>query len=277
MALTLWVPLSAGTVDDPLEDRDTFLAGMRSRLRADASILGAYAYTRSVVEQTLDRDGRVKETHTRVFEVRPLPDEPEGHRWMTMKDGVPTPPEERQRLEAEYHSKLARARRRIATESAGDRQRRLARAAEREREGRETIDDVLSLYTLDLKGREVINGVRTRLVTFEGRPGARPRTRAGGLLRSVTGRAWFSEAEYELVRLEAKAGRPIRYGWGILARIDEGSSAVLDRRPVQDGTWLPEQYAFTATGRLLLVRGLARQATVTFSNYRRLPAAGSGE
>jgi hypothetical protein len=264
-------------VDDPLEARDTFLAGMRTRLRADASILGEYAYTRSVVERTLGGDGRVKETHTRVFEVRPFPDDPEGHRWMTMKDGVPTPPVEQQRLEAEYQSRLARARRRLATESAGDRQRRLARAAERDRESRETVEDVLSIYALDVQGREVISGVRTRLVTFEGRPDARPRTRAGGLLKNVTGRAWFSEAEYELVRLEARATRPIRYGWGILARIDEGSSAVIDRRPVQDGTWLPEQYAFTATGRLLLVRGLARQATVTFSNYRRMPAVGSVE
>src|SRR5215203_1362918 len=136
VAAALRVPASAGGAEDPLQDREAFLAGMRTRLRADAAILAEYAYTRSVVERMLDGNGRVKETHTRVFEVRPLPDDPDGHRWLTMKDGVPTAPLEQQRLEAEYRTRLARAGRRIANESADDRQRRLARAAERDREAR---------------------------------------------------------------------------------------------------------------------------------------------
>ena len=274
----LWMPVpGAAAADDPLPDRTAFLSQMRTRLRADSAILRRFAYTRSVVERTLDGEGRVTETHTRVFEVRPMPDDPEGHRWLTMKDGVPTSPAERQRLEGEYRTQLARAERRLAAETAAQRQRRLAREHDHAREQREDIDDLLSIYTLDLRGRETMHGVRTLLVTFAPRPGAQPRTRIGGFLKGVAGRAWFSEPEYELVRLEAEAVAPIRYGWGILARINEGSSAVLDRSPLPDGTWLPEQYAFVASGRVLLVRGIARRATVTFSNYRRMPISGIGE
>ena len=74
--------------------------------------------TRSVVERTLDGEGRVTETHGRVFEVRPKADDPDGHRWLTVKDGVPTPHAEPQRHEGEYRPQLARAERRLASETA---------------------------------------------------------------------------------------------------------------------------------------------------------------
>ena len=74
--------------------------------------------TRSVVERTLDGEGRVTETHGRVFEVRPKADGPDGHCWLTVKDGVPTPHAEPRRHEGEYRTQVARAERRLASETA---------------------------------------------------------------------------------------------------------------------------------------------------------------
>jgi hypothetical protein len=273
LAASLWAPIAAAA-DDPLPDRKTFLAEIRKRLRPDAAILRQYAYTRTVVEQLLDGEGRVTETRMRVYEVRPLPGDSEGRRWLTMKDGVPVSAAELQRLEREYQQQLARAERRFANESPPERQRRLVREQAHAREERQNLEDALAIYAVDLKGRETVNGVAAVVVTFAPRRDIRPRTRAGGLLAKVAGRAWFSESEHELVRLEATAVEPIRYGWGILARINEGASAMIDRRRAPDGMWLPDQYVLNGSGRVLLVRGISRRGTITFSNYRRPPRAG---
>jgi hypothetical protein len=107
-------------------------------------------------------------------------------------------------------------------------------------------------------------------VNFSPKVNAQPRTRAGRILRSVRGRAWFSEQEYELVRVEAQAFEPIVYGWGILARINAGAHAEIDRQRAADGAWLPARYELAGSGRVLLLKGVQRETTVTFADFERV-------
>jgi hypothetical protein len=257
-----------GTGDRRLPDRDTFLREVRKRLRSDQAILQHYVYRRHQIDRERDGDGRITSMRRRVWEVLPLPDRGEGFRVMLVRDGRPVPESEIAEERAEYQDQLARAVRRLETESAGDRSRREARESEQAREERENVEDVVRLYRVELVRRETIRGIDSVLLTFSPRAGVEPRTRAGRILKSVGGRAWFSEREHELVRVEAEVIDTIRYGWGILARIHKGASAHVDRSRAPDGRWLPHKYEFQGSGRLLLVKGLHRDTTVTFSDYR---------
>jgi hypothetical protein len=254
-----------------LPDRDAFLEQVAARLRSDQTILQAYTYTRTVEERRRDASGRILETRRRVFEVLPLPDEPDGFSVTLVRDNVPAGPDAIARQRAEYESKLARIERERAGEDASARERRLRREADTRRENQAMLADVRSVFDVRLVRRETMNGVPCVLVTFTPRPDAEPQTREGRLLTSVAGRAWFSEADHELARVDASALRPIRYGWGILARINSGARAVIDRRRSDDGSWVPARYELTASGRLLLVKGINRDATVTFTDLRRVP------
>jgi hypothetical protein len=255
-----------------LPPRDAFLREVRKRLRSDASILAGYRYRRTVVERERDDKGNVTVVHTRVYAVRPLPGDPDGHRILLSKDGKAASARDLARAEEEYERRLQRTR---APESASDAARRRAREAEAAREEQETVNDVVRMFDVSLEARETVRGISAIRVTFTPKVNAQPRTRAGRILRSVRGRAWFSEQDYELVRVEAQTFEPIDYGWGILARINSGAHAEIDRRRAADGTWLPERYELAGSGRVLLLKGVQREATVTFSDFERaasLPA-----
>lgn len=270
LAIGAWLltclPGAAGS--SVLPPRDQFLKEVAARLKADQTILQQYSYTRTVEQRERDGAGHVTETRRHVYEVWPLPDDPEGFRITLVRDNEPRPADDVARQRAEYRARLARVESRRAGESAADRSRRERREAEARQQTADMIADVRSVFDVALMRRETVNGVPSILVTFRPRADARPRTREGQLLTKVAGRAWFSETDYELVRVDAAAIAPIRYGWGILARIDPGARAVIDRQRLDEGAWVPARYELSASGRLLLVKGLHRDATVWFTNLR---------
>jgi hypothetical protein len=266
-------PTAAAQAGAPLPDRDAFLEEVRARLRSDQAILRQYMYKRHVVERDRDGDGRVTETRSRTYEMRPLPDDPDGVRWIVARDGEPRPPAELAREEAEYERRLALA---LQPETERQRRRRLAREAERRRDDEAAVADVTRLFAVELVGREHVAGMPAIVVTFTPRPEVEPATRAGRFLKNVSGRAWFSETEFELLRVESEVFETFTYGWGILARIHKGAQAVIERQRLPDGTYLPKQYAFSGRGRVLLVRGVQRDVTITLSDFRKAPPQAVG-
>jgi hypothetical protein len=117
--------------------------------------------------------------------------------------------------------------------------------------------------------REPIEGIDTILATLTPKPGARPQTDDGKVMRHFKARAWISEADYELVRVEIEAIDNLSFGLGLLARVHKGTVATYQRRKVNGETWLPAEVTWTASGRLFLLRRLRLRGVSEFSNYRR--------
>ena len=69
-------------------------------------------------------------------------------------------------------------------------------------------------------------------------------------MRHFAGKAWVSETEYELVRLEAEAIETASFGLGLLARVHKGSKAAFERRKVNGEEWLPASASYTASARV---------------------------
>ena len=88
-------------------------------------------------------------------------------------------------------------------------------------------------------------------------------------MRHFKARAWVSESDYELVRVEIEAIDDLSVGLGLLARIHKGTTASYQRRKVNDEVWLPAQVAWTATARVLLVKSLRVRGIADFSGYRK--------
>ena len=65
-------------------------------------------------------------------------------------------------------------------------------------------------------------------------------------MRHFAGKAWVSESEYEVVRLEAEAIETASFGLGLLARVHKGSKAAFERRKVNGEQWLPARATYTA-------------------------------
>jgi hypothetical protein len=117
--------------------------------------------------------------------------------------------------------------------------------------------------------REQVDGHDTIFSTLNPKEDARPQTDDGKIMRNFKARAWVSESDYELVRVEVEAIRDLSFGMGLLARVHKGTVATYERRKVNNEVWLPGKVTWTASGRLLLLRRLRLRGISEFSGYRK--------
>jgi hypothetical protein len=219
------------------------------------------------LEQKVNAAGRVTDESTKIYEVYPgLPGE-DRYRRLIEENGRPIPPDDLVRQDTR--------RRKTAEEYA----RKQAIASERQKEARElnkarqeygaAVEDIFRVFDIQMLRREQIEGLDTIVATLTPRRDARPQTDDGRVMRHFKARAWISEADYELVRVEIEAVDDLSFGLGLLARVHKGTVATYQRRKVDGETWLPLKVTWTASGRLLLFRRLRLRGVSEFSNYRR--------
>jgi len=251
----------------PLPDFNTFAAEVKEHLATDEERQSGYVFNERRVEQKVNVAGRVTDESVKVYEVYPgLPGE-DRYRRLIEEDGRSTPPD---RL-AQQDTK----RRKEAEEYA----RKQAIASERQKDAREqdkarqeysaAVEDIFRIYDIQMLRREPIEGIDTILATLTPKPGARPQTDDGKVMRHFKARAWISESDYELVRVEIEAIDTLSFGLGLFARVHKGTVATYQRRKVNGETWLPAEVTWTASARVLLLRRLRLRGVSEFSNYRR--------
>ena len=255
--------------DRPLPDYASFMAEVRKRLEADDVRQSDYVYVATQREQKLDASGTSTKETLNVFESYPaLPNEPRWRRQI-VKDGKPVPPadladvdRDRQKKVLEYAKKLERN-----PEQVRDAERK--KHEDERRDSERQVDDALRVYDIKMLGREVVNGYETIAVSFSPRKDAKPQTSEGKIMRHFAGKAWVSESEYEVVRIEAEAIDTVSFGLGLLARVHKGSKAAFERRKVNGEQWLPARATYTASARVMLVKVMRVGGTLEFSDYRK--------
>jgi hypothetical protein len=88
-------------------------------------------------------------------------------------------------------------------------------------------------------------------------------------MRHFRARAWISESDAELVRVDVEALEDLSFGLGLLARIHKGATATYQRRKVNNEVWLPARVTWTGSARVLLLKQLRRRGISEFSGYRK--------
>jgi hypothetical protein len=269
IAVALLSVTSPVTQERPLPDQERFLGDVRKRLQTDSSLQSGYIYTETRHEQKLDGRGRVQEESVKVFESYPgLPGEDRWERLIS-ENGQPRDPSE---LEKEMRDRQKKAERlvREATEQPARQQARQQReyAAQR-REFDAMLDDLFLVYNIRMERRESLNGHETIAFSLTPRPDAKPRTREGSQMRKVAVRAWVSESDRELVRVDAEVIDTLSMGFGLLARLHKGAMLSFLRTKVNDEVWLPSRVSYSGSARVGLVAVLRRSGTSEFSGYRK--------
>jgi hypothetical protein len=253
----------------PLPDQESFLREARKRLQTDASLQSSYVYRETRREQKLDSQGRVQEESVKVFESYPgLPGEP---RWdqLISENGKPRPaPAIEEELRDRQKKAEAIAREMIA-QPAKAQARQQREYQEQRKEFDAILDDLFLVYEIRMQRRELLNGHATILVALTPRRDAKPRTREGDQMRNVSVRAWISEAEYELVRVEAEVVDTLSIGLGLLARLHKGAQLSFVRTKVNDEVWLPARFGFSGSARVGLIAVLRRAGSSEYSGYRK--------
>jgi hypothetical protein len=263
-----WLLLSVASAQErPLPDYESFAAQVKTHLVRDEERQSGYVFTERRIEQKLDASGRQKEESVKVFEVYPGLDGEERYRRLIEEDGKPVLPDKLALQDRERQKKVESYVRNIATESA--RKKAAQKLDDARREQAAAVDDIFRLYDIRMVRRESIEGHDTISATLTPRNGVKPRTDDGKIMQHFKARAWISESDYELVRVEIEAIDDLSFGLGLLARVHKGTVATYQRRKVNNETWLPAKVTWTASARVMLLKRLRIRGVSEFSNYRK--------
>ena len=147
------------------------------------------------------------------------------------------------------------------------RQEREYQKARRERE--DAVNDIFNVFTIRMIGRDQIERHETIAFLLTPRPDARPKTTEGRQMKHFNVRAWISESDHELVKLEAEAIDTLSFGLGVLARLHKGARLSFLRRKVNGEVWLPAVVSYQGSARVGLLLTLRRGGTSEYSGYRK--------
>ncbi len=253
--------------DRPLPDFTAFSTQVKARLATDETLQSGYTFLERRTEQKVNAAGRVTDESSQLFEVYPGLAGEDRYRRLIEKDGRPVAAEklakedrERQKTVGAYARTIENTAGREKTERALDKQRR---------EYSDAVDDIFRIYDIAMVRREAIDGHDTIFAALTPKHGVKPLTDSGKIMRHFRAKAWISESDYELVRVEIEAIDTLSFGLGLLARVHKGTVATYQRRKVNNEVWLPAQVTWTASGRIFLLRRLRLRGISEFSNYRK--------
>jgi hypothetical protein len=265
--------LTLGAQNRPLPDQESFLSETRKHLQTDSTLQSNYVYVETRRELRLDKGGRTRGESVKVVESYPgFPGEPRWER-LIAENGRPVPPEELARLDRERQQKANEMVQRLARNSSKElaRQERELQKARRERD--EAVSDIFNVFEIRMIGRERIEEQDTIAFVLTPRRDAKPKTHAGEQIRHFSVRAWVSETDHELVKLEAEAIDDLKSGLGMLARLHKGARLSFLRRKINGEIWLPAAVSYNGSARVGLLVTLRRSGTSEFSGYRKYSVA----
>ena len=226
-----------------LPDSNTFISEFRKTLRSDDELLQSYSYTEKETRTETDRDGKPKSTKVNIYQISP--DRGQSYRRLISRNGVPL-----------SQSELDKQ----------DRNEQMKPPAD-PRDDTKIRDELFDIYDVQVEGRETFEGSPAVVLSFRPRPDYKPQSKLASFLLHVSGRAWVSEADHQLVRVEAEVFDPVSYGW-FLGSLQEGTRLIAVRRKVHNGIWLPAKLEIQKSQRVLL-KGVHVQEVHEYSEYRK--------
>lgn len=221
-----------------------------------------YTWMGRSTERHFDSGGKAQSTEGSVWETVVLDGEP--YRRMLERNGRPLSPPEQKKEQAKLDKSVAK----LARETAAEKQRRLADYEQRRRKERDFLREIPDAYELRMEGEAQVDGHATWVIEGTPRSGYRPKDRDAKALLKIRGKLWVDQSTYQWVRLEAETTETISFGL-FLARLNAGSKLVFEQTAAATDLWLPKRLYMKGAGRLGLIKRIALDEEIVWSNYRK--------
>jgi hypothetical protein len=221
-----------------------------------------YTWVARSTERHFDSDGKVKSTEESGWETVMLDGEP--YRRMLERDGHPLPPAEQKKQQGKLDQSVAK----LARETPEEKQRRLADYEARRRKEREFLRQIPEAYDFRIEGEEQVDGHDAWVISGTPKAGYHAKDRDAKALLKIRGKIWVDKSSYQWVRLEAETTETIAFGL-FLARLNPGAKLVFEQTHAADDLWLPKRIYMKGAGRLGLIKRIAMDQEITWSDYRK--------
>jgi len=221
-----------------------------------------YTWVARSTERRFDSDGTVKSVERSAWETVMVDGEP--YRRILERNGQTLPPAERKKQQDKLDQSVAK----LARETPEEKRRRLADYEMRRRKEREFLRQIPDAYDFRIEGEAQVDGHDAWVIVGTPKAGYRPRDRDAKPLPKIRGKIWVDKSSYQWVRLEAESTETIAFGL-FLVRLNPGAKLVFEQTRVADELWLPRRMYMKGAGRLALIKRIAMEEEITWSNYRR--------
>ena len=221
-----------------------------------------YTWVARSTERHFDSEGKVKSTEESGWETVMLDGEP--YRRVLEHNGRPLPPAEQKKQQDKLDKSVAK----LAHETPEEKQRRLADYEMRRRKEREFLRQIPDAFDFRIDGEAQVDGHDVWVIAGAPRPGYQPKDRDAKALLKIRGKLWVDKSSYQWVRLEAETTETIAFGL-FLARLNPGARLVFEQTRVAEDLWLPKRIYMKGAGRLGLIKRIAMDQEVAWSDYRK--------
>jgi len=224
-----------------------------------------YAGTRSEEETEYDKTGKIskRELHEYTFfylrgqEVSTL----------VKKDGKPLSEEEQKKENDKVQKEIQDIEKRDAKKE--------AKEEKAKEEGKNKEDDEPGIETF-LRACQFVNPRRERfrgqdvlVFDFEPNPDFKPHKLAEKVVHELAGVVWVDEKAHDVARLEAYFVGDFRFGGGVIANLQKGTSFVFEQAYINNEVWLPTYEEAHVGVRVLLVKAFKVNEVTRYSDYKR--------
>jgi hypothetical protein len=87
------------------------------------------------------------------------------------------------------------------------------------------------------------------------------------MFAKVEGKLWIDKHDLGWIKVDGQVIQPFSMGL-FLARVLRGSHITLEQTRVEDGIWVPEHVEVRAAAKILFVKSLLVERSLTYSDYR---------
>jgi hypothetical protein len=266
---TAWLCLSlpVSPQERPLPEAKQFIASVRDHLQTDRALLSQYTFLERDANLHLSKLGTVTTGPVQVFEIYPGLEPGDTYRRLIEEDGKPRDARDLAKDDTRRQKQVLDGLEQRKRETPDQREQRLRRQAEAQAKERLELDDLGLVYQFTLSERQQIDGRSVIVIDFAPRPHPTPKTRVGEEMSKVRGRAWVSESDYQLVRVDVEVLKDFGVAWSF-GKVYSGSTASYERTKINDEVWLPSRLRIKAAGRVL-IRRFQVESVTEYSKYRK--------
>jgi hypothetical protein len=249
-----------------LPDLKQLFAEIDANQKAIDKLKEVYSGRRSVEETQYDGSGKVTKLERREETFFYL----DGEEISTLvaKDGKPLSDEEQRKENERVQKRIAKYQ-----EEKAHKEKKEEKAKEEGKDDKDSDEPGIEVF---LRACQFVNARRERfrgqdvlVFDFEGNPEYKPKKLAERVVQQLAGVVWVDEKAHDVARLEAYFVKDVRFGGGLLANLQKGTSFVFEQAFLNNEVWLPTYEEAHIGARVLLLKGFKVNEVTRYSDYRR--------
>lgn len=265
-------PVGERTFDFPrksqvqLPDLKALFEEIDKNQKAIDKIKENYAGTRDEEETEYDKTGKISKRELNEYTFFYL----DGEEVSTLvkKNGQPLSEEQQKKEEEKTRKRIEELQKQEAKKEAKE-ERAKEQGKQQKDEDEVTIETFLRACQFVNPRRERYRGEDVLVFDFEPNPEFKPHKLEEKVVHELAGVVWIDEKAHDVARLEAYFVGDFRFGGGLIANLQKGTSFVFEQAYLNNEVWLPTYEEAHVGARVLLLKSFKVNEVVRYSDYKK--------